>query len=73
VELLGAKGPTDHRTENGLIVFKGLGQLDPGKAAIYRVHVRGRVEGNQRVRARLASDSIKEPLIFEENTKFYGE
>jgi len=73
VELLGAKGPTDYRAENGLMLFKSLDQLDPGKTAIYRVHVRGRVEGSHRFRARLASESIREPLIFEELTKFYGE
>jgi uncharacterized repeat protein (TIGR01451 family) len=73
VELLGAKGPTDFRTENGLMLFKALGQLEPGKTAVYRINVRGRADGNHRFRARLASDSIKEPLVFEELTKFYGE
>lgn len=73
LEFLSAKGPTEFRAENGLIVFRGLGQLDPGKTAVYRIIVKGQVEGNQRVRARLASDSIREPLIFEELTKFYGE
>ena len=61
------------RPENGLVVFKSLPALEPGKTAVYRIHVRGRVEGSHRFRARLASDSIREPLIFEELTKFYGE
>jgi len=71
VELLGAKGPVDFIAENGLIVFKSLSELAAGKTAIYRIRVRGTTEGNLRFRARLASDSIQEPLIFEELTRFY--
>jgi len=73
VELIQAKGPAKHLTENGLVVFKSLPELSPGKTAIYRIHVRGNVGGNHRFRVRLASDSIREPLIFEELTKFYDE
>jgi hypothetical protein len=73
VELIQAKGPAKHLTENGLVVFKSLPELTPGKTAIYRIHVRGNVGGNHRFRVRLASDSIREPLIFEELTKFYDE
>jgi hypothetical protein len=35
--------------------------------------VRAKAEGYHRFRARLASDSIQEPLLVEELTKFYGE
>jgi uncharacterized repeat protein (TIGR01451 family) len=71
VKLLGAKGPASHIAENGLVVFKSLSTLAPSKTAVYRVHVRGSAAGNHRFRARLASDSNQEPLIFEELTKFY--
>jgi len=73
VQMISAKGPVDHVSENGLVVFKSLNLLAPGKTAVYRIHVRGQADGNYRFRARLASDSIREPLIFEELTKFYGE
>ncbi len=72
VELITAKGPTSHIAENQIVVFKSLDSLQAGETAVYRVFVRGRVEGNHRFRARLASDSVKEPLISEELTKFYG-
>jgi uncharacterized repeat protein (TIGR01451 family) len=73
VQLIAAKGPTESLSENGLVVFKSLPTLAAGKTAVYRVHVKGSVEGNHRFRVRLASDSITEPLISEEVTKFYGE
>ena len=46
----------------------------PGPAdRIHTTRVKGTAEGNHRFRVRLASDSITEPLISEEQTKFYGE
>jgi len=73
VEFVSADGPVDFSAENGLLVFKSLPTLAPGKAAVFQVTVRGVDPGNHRFRARLASDSIKEPLIFEELTTFYSE
>lgn len=73
VEFLDANGPSQHISESGLIVFKAIDELAPGKTAVYRVHVRGTIDGNHRFRARLTSDSILEPLVFEELTKFYAD
>ncbi|MCA9017286.1 MAG: DUF11 domain-containing protein, partial [Planctomycetaceae bacterium] len=71
VELISATGPTQHIAENGVVVFKSLGDLAPGDSVQYQVIVRGTIEGNHRFRARLASDSIRDPLLFEELTRFY--
>jgi uncharacterized membrane protein len=71
VQLLNAKGPAEHVADGSLLVFKPIPSLEPGKTALYRVQVKGTVEGQQRFRVRLASDSTKEPLVFEELTKFY--
>ena len=73
VELVEVDGPTDHIAENGLLVFKSMPTLQAGQSVSYRVIVRGKLEGSHRFRDRLASESITEPLIFEELTKFYGE
>lgn len=71
VELISATGPTQNISENGVVVFKSLGDLAPGDSVSYQVIVRGSIEGNHRFRARLTSDSIRDPLIFEELTRFY--
>lgn len=73
VELINVKGPTKHITESGLVVFRALPALEPGKTAIFQIHIRGTDEGQHRVRARLTSDSIKEPLTVEELTRFYAD
>ena len=73
LELVKVQSATEHLSKSGLILFNDLAELVPGKTALYRIHVRGKSEGNQRVRARLTSDSIDQELISEEVTKFYAE
>lgn len=73
IELLSVQSATQHFAKNGLILFNDLPELAPGKTALYRIHVRGELEGTQRVRARVTSESIERELITEEQTKFNGE
>ncbi len=71
--LVDAKGPSQHIAEAGLVVFRSLPALPPGKTAVFMIHITGSQEGNHRIRARLVSDSIQEPLTEEEITRFYAE
>ncbi|MDZ4688118.1 MAG: hypothetical protein SH850_23840, partial [Planctomycetaceae bacterium] len=73
VELLTARGPTQAIAEGKTVTFKSLSQLAPGQQAIFRVQVKGTVEGTQRLRAKVTSDSLDEPLLMEEATKFYAD
>ncbi len=73
IETLNIQGPTQHIAESGLIVFKSIPSLPSGKTATFRIQIKGTEEGNQRIRARLTSDSIQEPLTVEELTRFYAE
>ncbi|QDT37481.1 COG1361 S-layer family protein [Stratiformator vulcanicus] len=72
VMLLDARGPSAHKATGQVIFFRPLDNLGAGKTAVFQIHVKGSIEGDQRFRVRLASDSITEPLIFEELTKYYG-
>jgi len=73
IEMLNIQGPTQHIAESGLIVFKSIPSLPSGKTATFRIQIKGTEEGNQRIRARLTSDSIQEPLTVEELTRFYAD
>ena len=73
IEILNIQGPTQHIAESGLIVFKSIPSLPSGKTATFRIQIKGTEEGNQRIRARLTSDSIQEPLTVEELTRFYAD
>lgn len=74
VKLVDVKGPSAHSAQpGGLVIFKPLAIIPPGKTATWRVFIQGTEEGNQRLRARLTSDSIQEPLTIEELTRFYAD
>jgi uncharacterized membrane protein len=73
VELLTARGPTQAVAEKKVVIFKALPQLAPGQQATFRVQVKGTAEGTQRLRAKVTSDSLDEPLLMEEATKFYAD
>ncbi|MBI1345701.1 DUF11 domain-containing protein [bacterium] len=73
LQVIAAKGPTQAVADQRMIIFKGLQQLAPGQQAIYRIQVKGVVEGTHRLRARVTSDSLDEPLLMEEATKFYSD
>lgn len=73
IEMLNIQGPTEFIAESGLIVFKAMPSLAAGKTATFRIQIKGSEEGNQRIRARLTSDSIQEPLTVEELTRFYAD
>ncbi len=71
-ELIQAAGPSDHIAEHGVMVFKSLPQIEPGKSAVFAVKVRCTREGTHRLRLRVASESINEPLIGEEASTVSG-
>ncbi|NOX54378.1 MAG: DUF11 domain-containing protein [Planctomycetes bacterium] len=73
VELLSVQGATPHSVENNKVIFQALPQLLPEKTALFRLHVRGTAAGDHRVRAQLSSDSVQEPLVVDELTKFYAD
>lgn len=71
VAFLEATGPGDHATEKGLVTFHPVGELGPGKSLTFMLKVKGQVSGNARLRSKLTSDSIEEPIVADEQTKFY--
>lgn len=73
VELLETQGPTTARRAKGGIVFKPLESLGAKQKVAYRVFVTGRQAGNLRCRAKLLTGSSTDPLIVEEQTKFYAD
>jgi uncharacterized repeat protein (TIGR01451 family) len=68
LELVSADGPSEHIAENGVMVFRSVKTVEPGKSAEYTITARCVREGNLRLRLRVGSESITEPLIGEEAT-----
>ncbi|MFM9197095.1 MAG: hypothetical protein ACKOWG_15385, partial [Planctomycetia bacterium] len=68
-----AKGPAAHRIENLAVVFEPLAKLAPSEEAVFRVRVRGRREGDQRMQVQLVSDDHPAPITKEEITRVYAD
>lgn len=68
MELLDVSGPSEFIADNGVIIFRSMPALEPGKSAVFAVSTRCRRAGKHRLRARVASESIGEPLIGEGTT-----
>jgi uncharacterized repeat protein (TIGR01451 family) len=73
VEPVAAKGPVPHRVDNLAIAFDPLARLAPAEEAVYRVRVRGRRPGDQRVQVQLTSDDQPAPITKEEVTRVYAD
>ncbi|MFN9720813.1 MAG: hypothetical protein ACK58L_19130 [Planctomycetota bacterium] len=68
VQVVDAEGPSEHIAENGIMIFRSLPSIEAGEEAVYTITTKATREGNQRLRIRVASESISDPLIGEEST-----
>ena len=73
LEPVEAEGPGRHRVDNLTIEFEPLAKLSPGEEAVYKIRVRGRRAGHQRVQVRLVSDDQPTPITKEEVTSVYDD
>jgi len=73
LEPVDARGPAGHRVENHVVLFEPLASLAPAEDAIYRVRVRGRSAGDQRVQIQLMSADQPAPITKEEVTRVYSD
>jgi len=73
LEPVDAKGPAAHRIDNLAVVFEPLAKLAPSEEAVFRVRVRGRREGDQRMQVQLMSDDHPSPITKEETTRVYSD
>lgn len=71
LEPLDAKGPVGYRVENLTFVFEPLAKLSPAEESMFRIRVRGRRAGDQRVQVQVTSDDNPTPITKEEVTRVY--
>lgn len=73
IDLVDTQGPTPARRGKTGIMFRPIESLGPKQRATYRVIVSGQQAGNLRVRARLTQQGGTDPMVVEEQTKFYAD
>ena len=65
--------PAAHRIDNLSVIFEPLANLAPAQESVYRIRVRGRREGDQRVQVQVTSDDSRSPITKEEVTRVYAD
>ena len=73
LEPLDAQGPGGHRFENLTVTFEPLAKLAPAEEAVFRIRVKGRRAGDQRVQVQLTSADQPAPITKEEITRVYAD
>jgi len=66
LELKDVSGPSEYIAENGVLVFRSLPEIAAGDTAVYELRLKCTKSGSHRLRLRVASASLSEPLIGEE-------
>ena len=73
LEPVGGDGPTRVHVDGNNVVFEPLARLAPQGSAVFKVRVKGRAPGDQRVSVRVVSDEVKTPVTKEESTRVYSD
>ena len=66
-EFIDAEGPSKYIAENGVLIFRSIASIDAETDVKIIIHGRCTREGSQRLRLRVASESITDALIGEES------
>ncbi len=66
-EFIDAEGPTKYIAENGVLIFRSIPSIDAETEMKIVIHGRCTREGSQRLRLRVASESLTDALIGEES------
>jgi uncharacterized repeat protein (TIGR01451 family) len=66
-EFIDAEGPTKYIAENGVLIFRSIPAIDAETDVKIVIHGRCTREGSQRLRLRVASESLTDALIGEES------
>lgn len=73
IEAVRAEGPTEGRVEPQEVLFSPLRELSPKADTTYRVDVAGVLPGDQRIRVRIMTDDLAQPINEEESTRVYAD
>jgi uncharacterized repeat protein (TIGR01451 family) len=73
MQLVSAEGETQHRAQQGGILFEPIPQLAPKADTVYRIRVQGTQPGDQRVTVEVNTDDLAQPIRREESTRVFGD
>ncbi len=73
LKLISAEGETQHKMDQGRLVFEPIQQLAPKADTVYRIRAQGLQPGDQRVVVEVKTDDLQQPIHREESTRVFGD
>jgi uncharacterized repeat protein (TIGR01451 family) len=73
MKVVSAEGETQHKVQQGRLIFEPLQQLAAKADTVYRVKVQGMQAGDQRVNVEVNTDDLSQPIRREESTRVFGD
>jgi uncharacterized repeat protein (TIGR01451 family) len=73
LKLVSAEGETQHKMDQGRLVFEPLQQLAPKADTVYRIRAQGIQAGDQRIVVEVKTDDLAQPIRREESTRVFGD
>ncbi|MDR1923533.1 MAG: DUF11 domain-containing protein [Planctomycetaceae bacterium] len=71
MSFVNADGPVRHQSQNGIVQFEPLAQLDAKGEKIYKIAARCDADGDHRITVQIVSDDLEKPITKEESTRVF--
>lgn len=73
MQAINGEGPTRAVVDGQRVLFDPLARLAPQSDSFYKIHVKGTLPGDQRIKVLMTSDEVREPVTKEESTHVYAD
>ncbi|HEX3601143.1 MAG TPA: hypothetical protein VHU84_13420, partial [Lacipirellulaceae bacterium] len=73
LKVISAEGETNHKLQDGRLVFEPLQQLAPKADTVFHIRAQGLQPGDQRIMVTVNTDDLEHPIHREESTKVFGD
>jgi uncharacterized repeat protein (TIGR01451 family) len=73
LKVISAEGESNHRLQDGKLIFDPLQQLGPKADTVFHVRAQGLQPGDQRIVVTVNTDDLDHPIRREESTRVFGD
>lgn len=73
LKLISAEGESEHKVQDGRVLFEPVAQLAPKADTVFRLKAQGLQPGDQRINVQVNTDDLQQPIRREESTRVFGD
>jgi uncharacterized membrane protein len=73
LKVISAEGESNHKLQDGRLIFDPLQQLSPKADTVFHIRAQGLQPGDQRIVVTVNTDDLEHPIRREESTRVFGD